>query len=216
MKKTKSIVAILASCVAAPSFAGLDLSPVNKGLSSEEELACTIILCMASSEGYKVAECRDPIRKYFKIKAKKWHKTVQKRKNFLKLCPSETASDDMKLATLTHLYAEQAHGCDANSLNQQVERRVRREKDDNSYITHTYYRVLNKLPAFCENVYKHEYTDWKKPKNVCSSNWYDSTSWNRGSIAIAIGTKTIGYGDNAYEKTVYRYEPINKTCWVTE
>lgn len=216
MNKSKIAAAILASSVATSSFAGLDLSPVNKGLSAEAELACTVILCMASSEGYKVAECRDPIRKYFQIKAKKWHKTVQKRKNFLKLCPDETASNDMKLATLTYAYAEQAHGCDVNTLNQQIERKRRRVKDDDSYIYRTYYRVLNKLPAFCENIYKHEYSDWKKPKNICSSDWYDSTSWQRGSIAIAVGRKTIGRGDNAYEKTIYRYEPINKTCWVNK
>lgn len=216
MNKSKIAAAILASSVATSSFAGLDLSPVNKGLSAEAELACTVILCMASSEGYKVAECRDPIRKYFQIKAKKWHKTVQKRKNFLKLCPSETASNDMKLSALTHLYAEQPHGCDVNSLNNQIERRVRREKVDDGYITRIYYRVLNKLPTFCENIYRHEYTDWNKPKNICSSDWYDSTSWQRGSIAIAAGRKTIGRGDNAYEKTIYRYEPINKTCWVNK
>ncbi|MBF0786025.1 hypothetical protein E4T80_11170 [Muribacter muris] len=216
MNKSKIAVAILASSISVSSFAGLDLSPVNKGLSAEAELACTVILCMASSEGYKVAECRDPIRKYFKIKAKKWHKTIQKRKNFLKLCPDETASNDMKLATLTYAYAEQAHGCDVNTLNQQIERKRIRVKDDDSYAYRTYYRVLNKLPAFCANIYKHEYTDWKKPKNICSSDWYDSTSWQRGSVATITGYKQVGRGDNAYEQPIYHYEPINKTCWVNQ
>ncbi|HDX1051057.1 TPA: hypothetical protein RNY11_002090 [Pasteurella multocida] len=216
MNKSKITTGILASCISISSFAGFDLSPVNKGLSAEAELACTVILCMSSSEGYKVSECRDPIRKYFQIKAKKWHQTIQKRRNFLKLCPDETASNDMKLATLTYSFAEQTHGCDVNTLNQQIERKRRRIKDDNGSTIQTYYRVLNKLPKFCEDIYKHEYTDWKKPKNICSSNWFDSTSWHRGSIAIITGYEEVDEYNNSYKKPIYRYEPINKTCWIYE
>lgn len=217
MRRSKFITTLLVGCVASTSsYAMPNFSPIENNLSAEAELACTVILCMASSEGYKVAECRDPIRKYFRIKAKKWHKTIEKRRNFLKLCPDETASDDMKLSTLTHLYAEQAHGCDAKLLNKQVETRVEQERDDKHYIYHYYHRTLHKLPKFCENLYRHEYTDWKKPRNVCSGDWCDSTSWARGSLAIKVGERYVRQGgkDNNYYEPIYRYEPIQKECWV--
>lgn len=61
-------------------------------LTGDTRLACEAILCLSSSS--RPSECATSLKKYYSLRAKKWHQTVTKRKNFLKLCP---ASNDVNI-----------------------------------------------------------------------------------------------------------------------
>jgi len=70
-------------------------------LTGDTRLACEAVLCLAS--GTRPDECVPSIRKYFSISHRKPHKTLQRRLNFLKLCP---AGDDGNTAqTINNTYS---------------------------------------------------------------------------------------------------------------
>lgn len=83
MKKKLLLSVMLASTLSATSIA--ESNPNLGILTGDARTACEAILCLSSP--HRPGECMPPLRKYFSLRAKKWHQTVTKRKNFLKLCP---------------------------------------------------------------------------------------------------------------------------------
>lgn len=129
-------------------------------LTGDTKLACEALLCLSTSS--RPTECNESIRKYFSIKHKKWHKTVQARKNFLKLCPT---SNEPGMPSLVNTLAEGAGNCDVDFLNRNNTKRVIKheciinelgEQSCNDQVI----RVINKnLPNYCQVYNDHEYTD---------------------------------------------------------
>lgn len=72
-------VSVLVVVNAVPSLA-------QETFTGEKKLACEAVLCLSS--GQKPQECMPSLKTYLSIKAKKPWKTLQLRKDFLKLCPS--------------------------------------------------------------------------------------------------------------------------------
>lgn len=91
----------------------------NIDLSEEEELACEALLCLSSPT--RPSECARSLKKYYSIRAKKWHKTVAKRKSFLKLCPKSEGINIDKIAS-QHTPCDKSYKCtDAESPAQRFE-----------------------------------------------------------------------------------------------
>lgn len=172
-------------------------------LTGDARTACEVILCLSSAQ--RPGQCNAPLRRYFSIKAKKWHKTLAKRRAFLDLCPA--ANENAKMSALTTAIMNQEYACDAATLNSRTETKrkfLRRKIRTQSYI-----------PDFCKTLYAHEFTEYaqiKKPKYICNPNkWYSVSDWERGYEKVIVSKKWNSYTDE-YEYT-YKDVPINKKCW---
>lgn len=101
--------------------------PVSAFADSEED-ACGAILCLASPT--KPSECKPYLAKYFSIRKFKHgifsiSRTIDARKDFLRICPN---SDDMDLDRLANAIGNTLNQCDAENLNKR-KLRYRREYD---------------------------------------------------------------------------------------
>ncbi|MEI2587431.1 TrbM/KikA/MpfK family conjugal transfer protein, partial [Acinetobacter baumannii] len=85
--KQLAMVGTLATTFSFQAFAETNMPQIDV-LTGDTRTACEVILCLSSAQGKGIAECKAPLRKYFSIKAKKWHKTLAKRRAFLDLCPA--------------------------------------------------------------------------------------------------------------------------------
>ncbi|OOF46525.1 hypothetical protein BKK52_11400 [Rodentibacter trehalosifermentans] len=98
MKKTMTKLSIVAALFAASNTFAQDFQPQGADdlLTGDTRLACEAILCLSSSS--RPSECATSLKKYYSLRAKKWHQTVTKRKNFLKLCPASNEVNIDKIA----------------------------------------------------------------------------------------------------------------------
>lgn len=182
-----------------PSFVFADADV----LTGDKRTACEVILCLSSSAGRGISECQAPLRKYFSISAKKFSDTIKKRRKFLDLCPA--ANENAKMSALTTAIQNQEYACDAETLNNRTDSIKR-------YVGGRYYRTQARLPAFCEAMYDHEFTDLKKPKYVCDSKkWYKKIDWERGYELVEV-SKKWNRKTESYDKE-YKKVPIKKDCW---
>lgn len=212
MKKTLTGLAILA--FSSGAIANPTTSPKVDVLTGDTRTACEVILCLSSAQGRGITECQAPLRKYFSIKAKKWHKTLAKRRAFLDLCPA--ANENAKMSALTTAIQHQEYACDAETLNSRRETKRRWLSDDegkNRRVVYSY-RTQSYMPRFCEDLYNHEFTEYhyiKRPKYTCNSQWYSDEDWNRGFTRIVI-SKTYNRYNDGYDYE-YKDVPIKKQCW---
>lgn len=149
-------------------------------LTGDVKLACEAILCLSSST--RPTECNKSLAKYFSISAKKWSKTVTKRKDFLKLCPAadDTAVDNV-LESLTTDIAKLKNNCTAEEFNKRIEQRWQKVGGRDG-ITYSYYRVDPSIPDDCANLAKHIYTDITLPHYVCDDKYIREDIWKRGNV----------------------------------
>lgn len=210
--KQLAIVSTLATTLCLPTFAETG-SPQIEMLTGDTRTACEVILCLSSAQGKGIAECQAPLRKYFSIKAKKWHKTLAKRRAFLDLCPA--ANENAKMSALTTAIQNQEHACDTATLNTLMKTRVQRVRNEEGYSRYKrMVQVKNQIPNFCKALYEHEFTEYnlKKPKYVCDTNkWYSKEDWERGYIKEIVSKKWNSRTDS-YDYT-YKDVPIKKDCW---
>ena len=54
-------------------------------LTGDTKLACEAVLCLSTTS--RPSECKSAIKRYFSIKMRKPHKTIQARLNFFKIVP---------------------------------------------------------------------------------------------------------------------------------
>lgn len=183
-------------------------------LTGDARTACEVILCLSS--GSRPSECNAPIRRYFSIKAKKWHKTLAKRRAFLDLCPA--ANENAKMSALTTVIQNQEYACDAATLNSRTETKIKRfwrPKDDGGSYIKRWYKTQSYIPKFCEDLYNHEFTEYsqiKRPQYTCDKNkWYTASDWERGIEKVIVSSRWNSRTDTY----VYKYKdvPINKNCW---
>ncbi|MBR8466519.1 hypothetical protein KDE13_09250 [Campylobacter sp. faydin G-140] len=158
----------------------------NGELTGDMKLACEAILCLSS--GTRPSECAPALRRYFSIKAKKAHETIKKRKNFLKLCPTdETAKIDNNYESLIDTLSNVSSGCDANTLNritQKSKATVSHKLDNEGYSYPVYERTIRitpKKPQYCIDLEKHTYgIDNQRVKYTCNGEYFFVTDWQRG------------------------------------
>ncbi|MCX8657365.1 conjugal transfer protein TrbM [Gilliamella sp. B2894] len=175
--------------------------PGDEKLTGDKRTACEVILCLSSSE--RPSECNPPIAKYFSIKAYSHgsyspSKTIQKRKEFLKLCPASSA--DNKMESLVVAMSKQEILCKADELNKIVDRKF--SSCGRDCTPDVYYRTSPSLPEYCSVLYNHEYTNLQLPQYTCDKKFYLEKDWRRGY--------TVKYD---YINREIR-TPIKKACWV--
>ncbi|MEE6032853.1 MULTISPECIES: TrbM/KikA/MpfK family conjugal transfer protein [Avibacterium] len=214
MKKTLTLASTLAMMTSINAFADTT-SPAIEMLTGDTRTACEVILCLSSSQGKSIAECQAPLRKYFSIRAKKWHKTLAKRRKFLDLCPA--ANENAKMSALTTIIQHQEYACDAATLNDRTETKYvwgRRDEDGTSFRSRRLIRTQTYLPKFCQDLYKHEFTAYNlnPPKYTCdASKWYSKSDWDRGYERVVVSKRWNNRTDS-YSYT-YKDVPIKKDCW---
>ncbi|MDO1509491.1 MULTISPECIES: TrbM/KikA/MpfK family conjugal transfer protein [unclassified Neisseria] len=153
----KKILASLAASAAI--FTSL---PAQAGdvLTGDTKLACEAILCL--STGDRPHECAASIKRYFDIRHKKFHKTLEARRNFLNLCPS---SNEQNMPDLVNALVNGAGRCDAAELNrvnrvtytEKIPDKIGRRSDwDYKYVTKSYIR--NAKPSYCNAYFEHGWT----------------------------------------------------------
>lgn len=209
------IVGSLATTISISALAETG-SPKIEMLTGDTRTACEVILCLSSAQGKGIAECQAPLRKYFSIKAKKWHKTLEKRRAFLDLCPA--ANENAKMSALTTAIQNQEYACDAATLNSRTETRrhwISRSSEDGGSYSRRLVRTQAYIPSFCNALYDHEFTEYNKipkPKYVCDKNkWYTKEEWDRGYTQEVISSKWNSQTES-YDYT-YKEVPIKKDCW---
>ncbi len=213
--KRLAIVGTLATTFSFQVFAGTNMPKIDV-LTGDTRTACEVILCLSSAQGRGISECRAPLRKYFSIKAKKWHNTLKKRRAFLDLCPA--ANENAKMSALTTAIQNQEYACDASTLNSRTEvkrKRIYRSNDDGGSYTVYSYRTQAYIPDSCKALYDHEFTEYKqiqKPKYACDTKkWYSQEDWERGFERVEISRKWNSREDR-YD-IQYKDVPIKKDCW---
>jgi hypothetical protein len=118
--------------------------PVRAEFSGDVKLACEAILCLSSSS--RPAECSPSLDRYFGIRKKKLSDTLNARRNFLDLCPSANADENMQ--SLVKAIVNGAGRCEAANLNTM------------SVSTDSATFISNAAPAYCNAYWRHAYTDW--------------------------------------------------------
>lgn len=213
--KQLAMVGTLATTFSFQAFAETNMPQIDV-LTGDTRTACEVILCLSSAQGKGIAECHAPLRKYFSIRAKKWHKTLQKRRNFLDLCPA--ANENAKMSALTTAIQEQEYACDAATLNGRTEikrKYIRRDKDEGGSYHRSWIRTQTYIPKFCQKLYNHDFTEYyqiKKPKYTCEANkWYTKADWERGFERIEIARQWNSRTNN-YD-IEYKDVKIKKDCW---
>jgi len=182
-------------------------------LSSQQELACTVLLCLSASGG-RPHECKAPIRKFLKdtLNPRKWWKTISNRKNFLKLCPTGTnpqinqavaglGENDPDLEEYANAVATiNPDECSASYLNNHVDIRILRglrhiyKRQVPISQLSKYQKIKNIKPITmnpaCNSIYKSKYQELKKPTNICNTQQsYTFQEWNSGYTKKQISHK---------------------------
>lgn len=83
--KIKTSIAALVFATSLPMSAG-----AQNVLTGDTRLACEALMCLMAPT--RPAECAQAITKYFSIRLRRFHQTLNARRNFLKLCPRQEAS----------------------------------------------------------------------------------------------------------------------------
>jgi hypothetical protein len=120
-------------------------------LSGDEGSACEAIICL--STGGPPSECAPSLARYFGITDWKFWRMIEKRINFLKMCPA--AGDSPQMGTLVEAIGHGAGQCNAASLNQSLRTWTGIDGE---------YEISNQMPAYCDAYFTHEYTDINSTK----------------------------------------------------
>jgi len=194
----------------------------------DKKTACEVIMCLTAS-GNRPQECEPPIKKFFKIRAKKWKDTIKKRKKFLRKCPvGEGNEDNKELKKLTSFLASLDGSCEEKDLNKPE---INREMDNNESLVDEL-RVPPKLNKSCQGLVNSVFTNMK-PKYTCRyTKWYTRSDWNRGYSLESISKAEYDaiedpaqkvYTEENYneledgtvlERTYFRKTMVEKNCWV--
>lgn len=131
-------------------------------LTGDEKLACEAVLCLSS--GQRPSECSPSLDRYFSIRKKKWSKTLDARKAFLRICPDANGG---KMDSLVEVIANGAGQCSAAELNETnlktiVERVCYEAYEDGCAYERCYDRertvISDELPRICSDYAAHDYT----------------------------------------------------------
>ena len=130
-------------------------------LTGDTRLACEAVLCLSS--GTRPGECAPALRRYFGITDPRPHKMIQKRINFLNMCPAANEPDMPGLITAI---ANGAGRCDAQHLNAYNRKKVVKRVCTPSFgmfgestcTTEVITVVSDKKPSYCRAYEGHDFT----------------------------------------------------------
>ncbi|MDD5785942.1 MAG: TrbM/KikA/MpfK family conjugal transfer protein [Campylobacter lanienae] len=204
----------------------------NDVLTGDRKTACEVLLCLSS--GQRPSECNPPLARFFAIKAKKPWKTLQMRRDFLALCPTDTGntSQEVIMSDLKDIIASvNPDECKPEYLNTQLQ-----YTDKNQQIIYyvngvmrienkiqKYTRINPSMPQFCYNLINHQYTDYQMPKYSCDGKYYTILDFNLGYSLESVTreeynnlpadekyensyNKTYDCGGDGYRECVDHYE----------
>jgi len=145
MKKTFALLTMLAA------LAGANAAHAEDGvLEGDARMACEAILCLAS--GTRPGECAPSISRYFNIVKRTWNKTLNARRDFLKLCPKQQGSEATMDAHIEAL-VQGSGRCDAAYLNanniQIVQKSVCSTYNPDSCVIQEITVISNVKPSYC-------------------------------------------------------------------
>ena len=154
-------------------------------LTGDTRLACEAVLCLSS--GTRPGECAKSLRRYFGITDPRPHKMIQKRINFLNLCPAASEPDMPGLITAI---ANGAGRCDAQHLNEYNRKKVVKRVceysvfDRDTYCTNEVITVISdKKPSYCKAYEGHNFTFEIETKYVgtpyTEGRWADLKDYDR-------------------------------------
>ena len=146
-------------------------------LSNDAQLACEAILCLSTNK--RPHECNKSLKKYFSLRAKKWHQTVTKRKNFLKLCPVSDGEVDIDSIASTR------DSCDKKffgGFNRKVDKCA--QEEENNYQVAQYQNAIDESKT--TQTESHEVAEQTQPTTTSQAGWGD------GSEAITGGAGLVG------------------------
>ncbi|NDJ28061.1 hypothetical protein DMB95_09280 [Campylobacter sp. MIT 12-8780] len=204
-------------------------------LKGDEASACEAMLCLASP--VKPPECSAAIARYFSIKFKKPWKTIQARKDFLKLCPT-SSSDDIEMSKYVNDILPNLDGeCSIDLLNSRAEKVILRVievcegsgSDRTCRKVNIYgYRTNPQPTQACALLSQSSYTNYNL-KYTCNSTFYEESDWLNGYTKQKVSkqefdtlannertTESIKIGFNKQEIVYYKKIPIKKDCWINE
>ncbi|MBE7358715.1 MULTISPECIES: TrbM/KikA/MpfK family conjugal transfer protein [Campylobacter] len=203
-------------------------------LTGDKRTACEVILCLSSNT--RPSECNPPLARFFSIKYKKSWKTLQARRDFLKLCPTDTGdtAEDLVMSDYKEILANSGdpNQCTPEYLNQQIQNGKYHYNDslyNKGWRGNLGKRINPNMPSFCYALINHQYTDIKMPKYSCSGEFYSIADWQNGYKLEEISKDTFN-NLSQNERYLYSYDcsgehrnrtcyyyfkkiPINKTCW---
>ena len=127
-------------------------------LTGDPKLACEAILCLSS--GKRPTECAPSLNRYFSIRHRKLHQTLNARTDFLRLCPS---SNEDNMPELIDAIANGAGRCNAAALNR-INRAtytkrvwVGTQRDGGWQEVKVPY-IRNAKPSYCQAYHQHQWT----------------------------------------------------------
>lgn len=152
---------LLTAATAASLLSAMSPAYAEDLLTGDKKLACEATLCLSS--GDRPSECNESIHKYFSIRHKKMHKTLEERRNFLKQCP---ANNENNMSSLVNALVKGAGRCDAAELNRmmritqnvRVYKQFRGERGSGYYETVPKTIIRNDKPRYCKAYFEHGWT----------------------------------------------------------
>lgn len=211
-------------------------------LTGDKKMACEALLCLASPT--KPSECAPSLARYFGIKFKKPHDTINARRNFLKQCPTSNEVPDSEMEKYVNEIAPNVdEECSIYALNNKIERTILRKekvctnKNDSSTCREVSvygYRTNATLTKSCSLLASSKYTDYRL-KYTCNKEFYEAQDFKNGytkeeitkavfdslpdSEKVALEFKT--YPNLSSKKPIiivkyYKKKPIKKDCWINE
>lgn len=159
-------------------------------LSNDAQLACEAILCLSTNK--RPHECNKSLKKYFSLRAKKWHQTVTKRKNFLKLCPVSDGEVDIDSIASTR------DSCDKKffgGFNRKVDKCAQEEENNYQGLAQNQEQDLQNAVAQYQNAIDESKTTQTESHEVAEQTQPTTTSqagWGDGSEAITGGAGLVG------------------------
>lgn len=183
----------------------------------DKRTACEVILCLSSST--KPQECNAPIKKFFSIKAKKWWKTLELRRNFLNLCPTgdNGIDNDKIMADLKEAIVNIPHECTPEVLNKTYEytyKTVSYPDMCNEQKVKQVMRITKSIPRNCLNLINNAYTNLKLPINTCSNDFYRTSDFYRGYYESVAFTDVFRF--NHFRKNKNDIDKTNLTKYVCQ
>jgi len=244
MKKILQLLVVLGLCIQILNAASINIGNGKsiQILEGDKKTACEIILCLSSPIFPR--ECYPPLQRYFAIKLKKPWKTIQARKDFLKLCPQDN-SDRELIRYTTEILPEVDEQCSVYGLNQRIENKqigdeISCQNDSNGNqicktIARVGYRINPTATRSCALLSSSKYTDFRL-KYTCPNKFYIKEEWESGKeIVNEISKSEFDKTHEMFRLSLtkwelknsplqnyelitryYKTQAIKKDCWINQ
>ncbi|MBE6429910.1 MULTISPECIES: TrbM/KikA/MpfK family conjugal transfer protein [Campylobacter] len=192
-----------------------------------KKVSCEILSCLNSEQ--RPSKCIRSLKYFYSIKGKKLGETLTKRKEFLKLCPTDSGDTPIDAIMADYkgmLDRINPDKCKPEYLNNQLQNinqntNIKYYKNNdlkNKTIKDKFTRINPNMPKHCSTLVQSD----KMPKYNCNDSYYTLDGFKRGYELITITKEEyekLNSNDRHHETKSYSYECGGKnfkTCYVTE